>query len=168
GEETVYFKVRRHEYTILFFGNLILNFALPFLILMRNSTKRKYGTLIFTSIICFFGHWWDYFYLIKPGVMINAEHAHHGGGHGHEAGHAVETATGHGHEAAGHAVEAAGHAAEHASNFTVGFHIPGLLEIGTMLGFLAFFLFFVFNRMSQASLVPEKDPYIGESLHHHV
>lgn len=157
GEETVYFKVRRHEYTILFFGNLIINFALPFLILMRNSTKRKYGTLIFTSVLCFFGHWWDYFYLIKPGVMINASHSHghHGGGHGAEA-------AGHG------GVEAAGHAAEHASNFAMGFHLPGLLEIGTMLGFLAFFLYFAFSRLAQASLVPEKDPYIGESLHHHV
>ena len=179
GEETVYYNTRRHEYTILYFGNLVLNFALPFLILMRNDTKRKYGSLGFTAVLVFFGHWWDYFYLIKPGARINAEHAHHGGGHGAEAGHGAADAHGHGadaaHGAANHAAEhggdlahAAGHAAEHGAEFAMGFTIPGLLEIGTFLGFLAFFLYFVFSRLEKAALIPKNDPYLEESLHHHV
>lgn len=174
GEETVYYNVRRHEYTVLYFGNLILNFVLPFLILMRNDTKRKYGTLAFTAIICFFGHWWDYFYLIKPGARINAEHAHHGGGHGdgHDAaGHGADAAHGaasHAGDHAGDMAHAAGEAVEHGSNFAMGFTIPGLLEIGTFLGFLAFFLYFVFSRMEKAALMPKNDPYLAESLHHHV
>ena len=39
GEETIYFLTRRDQYPILFYGNIILNFALPFLILIRNSSK---------------------------------------------------------------------------------------------------------------------------------
>ena len=45
---------------------MLLNFITPFLILMRNDTKRKVGTLFFVSLIVFFGHWWDFFYMIKP------------------------------------------------------------------------------------------------------
>ena len=173
GEETVYFNLRRHNYTILYFGNLVLNFVLPFLILMRNDTKRKYGTLGFTAVIVFFGHWWDYFNMIKPGARLNAEHAHHAGDHGHhDAAHGAADAA---HGAAGHAAEhgsdmahAAGHAVEAGTEFAMGFTIPGLLELGTFLGFLAFFLYFVFSRLEKAPLMPKNDPYMEESLHHHV
>ena len=167
GEETVYFNVRRHEYTVLFFGNLILNFVLPFLILMRNSTKRKYGTLVLTSVICFFGHWWDFFNMIKPGVRINNAHASHD--HGSHGGHeAHDAAAGHGAEVAAHGHEAAGHAVDTLHSFAMGYSIPGLLEIGTFIGFLGLFLFFVFNKLEKAALVPKNDPYLEESLHHHV
>ena len=149
GEETIYFRERMDNYPVLFFGNLIINFALPFLILMRNSTKRKYGTLVFTSILVFFGHWWDFFLMIKPGARHTA----------------MEALAAHGGD---HAAEAAGHAAEHALGFAMGFTIPGLLELGTMLGFLAFFFYFVFSRMEKASLDPKNDPYYQESVHHHV
>lgn len=146
GEETIYFRERLDNYGILFYGNLVINFVLPFLILMRNTTKRRYGTLLFTSAIVFFGHWFDYFYMIKPGTLITAQELV-GGGHGGEAHH---------------------DAAHHASNFVDGFTIPGLLEVGVMIGFLGFFLYFVFSRLTQASLLPKNDPYLGETLHHEV
>jgi hypothetical protein len=143
GEETVYFYERRENYPVLFYGNLLINFLVPFFILMRNDTKRKYGTLVFVSIVVFFGHWWDFFQMIKPGARHTAMEAlHH---------HAAETAD-HG----------------HSLGFAAGFTIPGLLEIGTMLGFLAFFIYVVFNSLAKASLVPQNDPYLQESLHHHV
>jgi hypothetical protein len=143
GEETVYFYERRENYPVLFYGNLLINFLVPFFILMRNDTKRKYGTLVFVSIVVFFGHWWDFFQMIKPGARHTAMEAlHH------------------------HAAEATDHA--HGLGFAAGFTIPGLLEIGTMLGFLAFFVYVVFNSLAKASLVPQNDPYLQESLHHHV
>ena len=148
GEETIYFRERLDNYGVLFYGNLVINFVLPFLILMRNTTKRRYGTLLFASGIVFFGHWFDYFYMIKPGTLITAKDLV-GGEHGMEEAH---------HGAMHH----------HASNFVDGFTIPGLLEIGVMIGFLGFFLYFVFKRLSQASLIPKNDPYLGESLHHEV
>jgi hypothetical protein len=146
GEETIYFKERTDHYPVLFFGNLVINFVLPFLILMRNTTKRRYGTLIFTSILVFVGHWWDFFYMIKPGTFLTAQEiAHHNVEGGHE--------------------EAVAH---HTSSFVAGFTIPGLLELGIMLGFLAGFIYFVFTRLEQASLTPVNDPYLDESLHHEV
>lgn len=146
GEETIYFRHRLDNYPVLFFGNLIMNFFAPFIILMRNDTKRKYGTLAFTSILLLFGHWWDFFQMIKPGVRITAlEHLHHA-------------------EGAEHAADIAPMAVEYASGFT----IPGLLEIGTFLGFLAGFIFFVFRQMEKAPLNTVNDPYYEESIHHHV
>ena len=89
-----------------------------------------------------------YFQMIKPGARITAMEvlAHHGGGD-------------HGHEVAEHA--------EHVG-FAMGFTIPGFLELGTMLGFLALFLYVVFNRLTKAPLLAKNDPYLAESLHHHV
>jgi hypothetical protein len=187
GEETTYFLTRMHEYPVLYWGNLLLNFILPFLILMRNDTKRKFGTLFFVSFIVFFGHWFDYFQMIKPGVAHTAHEIHEmhsGGGDHHDAAtlsmgddHAEE---GHGtaHAENDHGTAAAGHGEEHAaeghgdeghghSSFQMGMTIPGLLEIGTMLGFLAFFLYIVLTRLSKAKLVPENHPFVHESEHHH-
>jgi hypothetical protein len=53
-------------------------------------------------------------------------------------------------------------------DLTPGFAFPGFLEIGTMLGFAGLFLFFVFGQLTKASLVPTNDPYLEETLHHHV
>jgi len=163
GEETVYFRERMDKYPVLFYGNLIINFLLPFFILLRNDTKRKFGSVGFVAGLVLIGHWWDYFLMIKPGVLHTA---HEVAGTVHE-GHGPYAA-GHGDEIAHGAVHAAEHGAGHASEFLMGFTLPGFLEIGTFLGFLALFLFVAFTSMSKASLVPENDPYLEESLHHHV
>jgi hypothetical protein len=249
GEETIYFNERMTHYPVLFWGNLLLNFVTPFLILMRNDTKRKFGTMFFVALIVFFGHWWDFFQMIKPGARIAAVEARElaEGKHEKHSAAPVETektpeastaATDHtaetpaanahaaevptteqhadhskaGHEAAGHETTAEGnttaenHAAEtpakaetasaeaphggdahaataaghgdghgdahgavadhHDKGFKLGFTIPGLEEIGIFLGFLSLFLFFFFNQLAKASLIPQKDPYLEESLHH--
>lgn len=144
GEETVYFRERLDQYPALFYGNLLLNFVAPFFILMRNDTKRKYGTLVFTSIVVFVGHWVDYFLMLKPGILHTAHDAmahHEGGAVAHEGGH-------------------------QAAEFLMGFHFPGLLEFGTMIGFLGLFIYFVFMQLEKAALLPKNDPYLEESLHH--
>jgi hypothetical protein len=142
GEETIYFRERLDNYPVLFYGNLVINFVLPFLILMRNTTKRRYGTLVFTSLLVFVGHWIDFFYMIKPGTYITAKEAVHGH-HAGEGGHA-------------------------AAGFVEGFTIPGLIELGVFIGFLGFFLYFIFSRLEKAALVPKNDPYYEETLHHEV
>ncbi len=144
GEETVYFQERMQHYPFLFYANLGLNFVLPFFVLMRNDTKRKYGTMFTASLLVFIGHWLDFFLMIKPGARHTAMEAmHHAGDHAEEAAH-------------------------HAVGFAMGFTIPGLLEIGTMLGFLAGFLYVAFYTLSKAKLAPTNDPYIEEAGHHHV
>jgi len=45
---------------------------------------------------------------------------------------------------------------------------PNLVEFGVMIGFLSLFLFVTLKCLSKANLVPENDPYLEESLHHHV
>jgi len=246
GEETIYFKERMTHYPVLFWGNLLLNFVTPFLILMRNDTKRKFGTMFFVALIVFFGHWWDYFYMIKPGARIAAHEAkelaegkHGGESHGNvapatseakhedtsasdgttahaEEDHSSEVAHGEGtgegtmdskattdhtQEASGgtehpdgdkqngtttataetsagkpdekataskgkesHGEE--GHHQDESKAFKLGYTIPGLEEIGVLIGFLSLFLFFFFNQLSKASLVPMRDPFLEESLHH--
>jgi hypothetical protein len=144
GEETIYYRERLDNYKPLFFLNIIINFLAPFFVLMRNDTKRKVGTMAFVSIAVFFGHWLDFFLMIKPGARITAM------------------------EAAAHAEGAAHEAGAHATEFAMGFSLPGLLEIGTMIGFLSLFLYIVLSRLSQASLTPKNDPYLEESLHHEV
>jgi len=181
GEETIYFRTRMDNYPVLFWGNLLLNFIAPFFILMRNDTKRKFGTLFFASAIVFFGHWFDYFNMIKPAARESLEHmTHHDAGHGDEE-HATMSTADHGddHAAANHDSHAhgddhaaAGHGEEHASTrvflpYKAGYTVPGLLEIGIFLGFLGGFLFFVFSSLAKAPLEPKKDPYFEESLHHH-
>ena len=165
GEETIYFKQRIDQYPVLFYSNLGINFILPLLILMRNDTKRKIGTMSFISILLILGHWLDYFLMIKPGVWHAVS--------GYQNGESVEGG-GHSFQELGsvnHLVSQAGDAAMHgeqAVHFAMGFSIPGLLELGTFIGFGAFFTYFVFRQLERAPLIPLKDPYIDESLHHHV
>ncbi|MBV6440040.1 MAG: hypothetical protein EPGJADBJ_01702 [Saprospiraceae bacterium] len=227
GEETIYFKERMNHYPVLFWGNLLMNFVAPFLILMRNDTKRKFGTMFFVALIVFFGHWWDFFYMIKPGARIAAFEAKELAEGGHETSHSAapisgaqheetattaeqpaethsedpaaahsdadtahseeaaaqtESAADHGTPAAEAATAAAGHGDEgghggdahggsHAeaaepNSFRLGFTVPGLEEIGVMIGFLSLFLFFLFGQLERVSLIPWKDPFLEESLHH--
>jgi len=144
GEETVYFYERLKNYKALFFINLVVNFLLPFFVLMRNDTKRKYGSLSLVAIVLVFNHWLDFFLMVKPGVAHTTHDA---------LAHMSEAAMDHGH---------------HAHGMLPGFGAPGFLEIGTFLGFLGLFLYFVLWTLSNAPLVGRRDPYIGESLHHHV
>lgn len=112
---------------------------------MRNDTKRKLGSLAFVAVAVFVGHWMDFFLMLKPGIWKSVSHGAH--------------------DAAANGAE---HAAEHAAAFVPGFTLPGFLEIGTMLGFLGLFLYFFFTVLSKAPLIPKNDPYLAESLHHHV
>ena len=145
GEETVYFRERIDSYPVLFYGNLIINFILPFFVLMRNDTKRKQGSMVLVAVLLFIGHWIDVFLMVKPGVLHTA--------------HALASH--------GEAVNEMAHGM-HESNFVSGFTLPGFLEFGTLIGFLGLFLYVVFRTMTKASLTPKNDPYLQESIHHHV
>jgi len=199
GEETIYFKERMDNYPVLFWGNLLLNFVTPFLVLMRNDTKRKVGTMFFACLIVFFGHWWDFFYMIKPGARIAAHESKEISegklNNQHEAAPLTttqnsqpaapeETQDDHAHGAVALAAEAntdgqnnhdnadhgdGAHGDHHddaLTGFKVGFTLPGLQEIGVMVGFLSLFLFFFFRQLERAPLLPLKDPFLEESLHH--
>ncbi len=176
GEETIYFKERVDNYKALFWLNLGINFVAPFFILMRNDTKRKFGTLGFVAGLVVFGHWLDFFLMIRPGVKHTAHVlGGHGDGHGHgdhgHGDHGHDTA--HGAHDAAHGAHEAGHDVAHAAGahadsvFELGYTLPGFLEIGTFIGFLCLFFYFVLAKVASASLTSSSDPYIQESVHHH-
>jgi hypothetical protein len=68
-EETVYFKQRLGDFNTIFFVNLIINFAFPFLVLMTRNSKRTPIILVFVSIVVLAGHWVDFYLMIMPGTM---------------------------------------------------------------------------------------------------
>lgn len=69
-EETVYYKIRQQgPYSFFFYATIIINFVLPILILMSNTSKRNYFTVIFMALLILFGHWLDFFVMIMPGIM---------------------------------------------------------------------------------------------------
>ncbi|MFT5645341.1 MAG: hypothetical protein ACI976_000011 [Aureispira sp.] len=236
GEETQYFFIRFEQFKIIFFANILMNFVGPFFILMMNNSKRTFGTLGFVAGLVFFGHWLDFYQMIKPGVWYNYEHglhtAHAGNddaaaphgentyhmnetpkavlttyqddqgaedhthgddhadahsetadhdheGHDHADGAHDNTTTdaSHDHEADhdhgaaahgddGHAEHGHGDAHHAEPQFLMGVHFPGVLELGTLLGFLGLFLFVTFSTLSRAPLYPPNDPYIKESEHY--
>lgn len=137
-EETIYYNTRLNEYPVLLYLNIGLNFALPFLVLLRNDTKRKYGTLLFISAVLVLSHWLDFFLMLKPGILHTAQE-----------------------------LAAQGAAGVHHTGPTPGFTLPGFPEIGTFIGFLGLFFYYTFNRLEKASLLPRRDPYLMESVSHH-
>jgi len=70
-EETVYFiqRIKNAPYSWIFYTNLILNFVLPFLLLMTRDAKRHMSMLKVVAPIVIVGHWFDFYNMITPGVM---------------------------------------------------------------------------------------------------
>jgi len=70
-EEVVYFlqRLELSNYKWVFYFNLILNFFLPFLLLMTRDAKRHASFLMVICPIVIVGHWFDFYLMITPGVM---------------------------------------------------------------------------------------------------
>ena len=72
-EESVYFNQRLGgfdgRYTWLFYGNLLINFAFPFLALMTRDAKRQMIMLKIVCIAILIGHWSDFYLMFMPGTM---------------------------------------------------------------------------------------------------
>lgn len=72
-EETVYFvtRINNSPYGWIFYTNIILNFVLPFLLLMTRDAKRHMSMLKVVCPIVIVGHWFDFYNMVTPGVMQN-------------------------------------------------------------------------------------------------
>jgi hypothetical protein len=68
-EETIYYVQRLEHFSTLFYLNLILNFIVPFLVLMTRGSKRKLTILTVSAIVVFIGHWVDLYLAIMPGAV---------------------------------------------------------------------------------------------------
>jgi Ni/Fe-hydrogenase subunit HybB-like protein len=67
-EETIYY-IRRMQtpaWKILFFANILLNWLVPFALLLPRSVKKSGGWLMLTCVIVLIGHWIDLYVMIFP------------------------------------------------------------------------------------------------------
>lgn len=67
-EETIYY-IRRTAtpgWTVLFLGNLLLNWVIPFLLLLPRSAKRSEGLLLAACASVLIGHWVDLYMMVVP------------------------------------------------------------------------------------------------------
>lgn len=70
SEEGIYFWQRwSPQFKPLFRINIIMCFALPFLILMMRNAKRNPRVLLVAGSIILIGHWLDLFLMIMPGTV---------------------------------------------------------------------------------------------------
>jgi len=70
-EESVYFieRMTTSPYSWIFYANLILNFVLPFLLLMTRDAKRQISMLKVVCPLVIVGHWFDFYNMVSPGIM---------------------------------------------------------------------------------------------------
>ena len=75
-EETVYYFKRIHQYQFPFILNLILNFGLPFILLLDRGMRRRWVPLFVTALIVLAGQWVDHYLLVVPGIAGEAGTIH--------------------------------------------------------------------------------------------
>lgn len=68
-EEGIYFVARLQNYPVTFFAAFVMNFILPFFILLSKGNMRHAPTLVFVAGIILVGHWLDVYNMVMPGVM---------------------------------------------------------------------------------------------------
>ena len=72
-EETSYFVRRVHgSWFVLFAANVVLNWLVPFVVLLRRDTKRRRSTLARVAAIVLVGRWLDVYLMIFPSVVGDA------------------------------------------------------------------------------------------------
>lgn len=68
-EEVTYYIARFDEYKVPFITALVLNFAVPIVMLMSRDSKRVPGTVLTIGAIVLVGHYLDFFVMIMPGTV---------------------------------------------------------------------------------------------------
>jgi hypothetical protein len=71
------------------------------------------------------------------------------------------------HAAEAHAEHAAAHA-EHGEEAEVTYAGLGIAELLIFIGFAGLFLYMFFLNLAKRPLVPDSDPYLKESINHHI
>lgn len=70
-EESIYFveRLSSGKYALVFYLNILLNFAFPFLVLMTRDSKRHGIFLKIVITVLLIGHWMDFYLMITPGTL---------------------------------------------------------------------------------------------------
>ncbi len=118
-EETGYYVLRQSgAWGSLLILNFVINWAIPFFVLLPRNAKRSPGILVKVAILLLFGRWLDLYLMILPAVT--------------------------------------------------GEDVPfNVWEIALPAGAVGIFILVFVRALQAAPLIPAKDPYLEESLHHH-
>jgi len=73
-EETFYFIKRLEDYKLLFFLNLILNFLIPFLVLVIRKFRRILWIVASIAMVVLIGQWIDQYLMIFPSSIKEVSH----------------------------------------------------------------------------------------------
>ncbi|MCH8553667.1 MAG: quinol:cytochrome C oxidoreductase [Schleiferiaceae bacterium] len=68
-EEVTYYMQRFDEYKAATITAIVLNFLVPFLLILPRESKRNMGLVAMAAIIVLVGHWIDSFVMIMPGTV---------------------------------------------------------------------------------------------------
>ncbi len=68
-EEVTYYIDRFNDYKVLYIGTFLVNFLLPFFVLMSRDSKKNVVFLLPVAIILFICHWIDVLIMVLPGTM---------------------------------------------------------------------------------------------------
>ncbi len=72
-EEAVYFTLRGAGswggFTVLFWGNFIVNFIIPFLAIISARQKKREYVMVGVALLLLAGHWLDFYLMVMPAVM---------------------------------------------------------------------------------------------------
>jgi hypothetical protein len=119
-DETAYFELRwQGGWMPIFFANLIINWGLPFLLLLPRAGKRNAGYLLWVALLMLAGRWLDLWLMTMPGNHPTCP-------------------------------------------------APGIYELCGLVGPVALFVFLTARTFQKVPLLARNDPYLGESLHHHI
>jgi len=119
-EETAYYELRwQGGWMALFFVNLLVNWALPFLLLLPRNAKRNPRHILRVGALMLAARWLDLWLMTMPG------------------------------------------------NFP-SLPVPGLFELAGVVGPLALFVFLTARTFERVPLLARNDPFLAESLHHHI
>ncbi|MDC1492860.1 quinol:cytochrome C oxidoreductase [Flavobacteriaceae bacterium] len=70
-EEVTYYITRIEDYSIPFFGMVIMNFIFPFLVLINSDYKRIPWFIVMAGIVILVGHYVDVFNMIMPATVVD-------------------------------------------------------------------------------------------------
>lgn len=68
-EEVTYYVARIQDYKGIWFGMMLVNFALPMIFLMDADAKMHKGIVVTVGVIIFLFHWFDVYTMVVPGTM---------------------------------------------------------------------------------------------------